>query len=471
MSNSNIILIVDFWNKTPHLETSLELAYNHLLQGDEVYYYYFGDELKYNPRSIKKSKCCKKIFQPELIGIRKLKKFKLFNFNKALPQVINKNFKVNESVNLIDLEIDEINLGRAIIGQIAFDKKISVVEYYENKVIVKKMIRDTEKLYPILKSLIENGKFSLCYIFNGRFLHYNLLLRLCEKFNMPFLIHERGSSKEKFYLEKHPPHNNIEVQKGMLKFENSNLKNTSDFFENNLNRIEKQWFSFTKHQHKGLSFKWKWNDEVKKVAFFTSSNDENIAMDHIFWDNKREWESQEEVINFIYRLSQKVGFEFVVRIHPHLLKKCPSELERFLHKISEIPKSNIILPESKIDTYKLIADCNFTITAGSTVGIESVYWGKPTITTSSSFYSLLDCDYQPLTFIELENLIINSEKLQAKRDKTILYGEYMSNFGIPHVHYVAQDLYSGNFLGRNLQKSDLELIRKKVLKIINKIFK
>lgn len=463
------ILFFEFWNKTPHLETSLELAYNHLLEGDEVHLYYLGNSINYNPRSIRKSLWLKKHYQPELIGIRKLKKFKNFKFYDRIFEINDINYELYKKDKLINFEIDGINIGRAIVGQIAFDKKVSNIEYSANETIINKMIKDTKKLYPFLKSIIANDCFDICYIFNGRFLHYNLVLRLCEKFNRNYLIHERGSSKNKYYLDKHVPHDNIATQKKILESDISSINNTFSFFQNNVNRIEKQWFSYTKHQKKGLSFNWK--QDVKKVVFFTSSNDENIAMDHIFWDKAREWKSQEEVINFVYQLSIDKGFQFVVRIHPHLIKKSLRELEVFLANISRVPKNFIILPDSKIDTYQLIKDCDITITAGSTVGVESVFWGKPTITTGSSFYSLLECDNQPTTFNELEENILNSGKLKINRERAILYGNYMSTFGVNYSHYDAQDLYSGFFLGRNLQKSDIQLVTTRAIRKIKRTFR
>jgi len=104
-----------------------------------------------------------------------------------------------------------------------------------------------------------------------------------------------------------------------------------------------------------------------------------------------------------------------------------------------------------MDTYALLKEASVVVTCGSTVGIESVFWGIPSICIGPSLYSKLGAVYLPQNHDELKEMIL-SKDLIAQPESTIPYGYYFSSFGTDFKYYKPHSLFSGEFMGINLQE-------------------
>jgi hypothetical protein len=115
---------------------------------------------------------------------------------------------------------------------------------------------------------------------------------------------------------------------------------------------------------------------------------------------------------------------------------------------------SVIPPEAPADTYTLLRNADKVLTFGSTVGIEAVFWGKPSILAGPSFYRNLGGTYNPSSHEELLSLL--REDLEPKdRLPAIRYGYYMNSYGIPFRHYEAEDFAHGRFRGRDLNSTGI----------------
>jgi hypothetical protein len=83
------------------------------------------------------------------------------------------------------------------------------------------------------------------------------------------------------------------------------------------------------------------------------------------------------------------------------------------------------------------------------VGIEAVFWGRPSITLGPSYYSELGVTLHPRSNAELKAML-SSNKLPVDRERTIPYGYYMATFGRKFQHYVPETLFKGKFMGVDL---------------------
>ena len=165
------------------------------------------------------------------------------------------------------------------------------------------------------------------------------------------------------------------------------------------------------------------------------------------------------------------GHALILRNHPHLQKKSKLDRNKWDHP-SFIPSSSnvtIIKSSSTVDTYELIDASDLVVVHGSTVGIEAVFWGKPVIVVSDSFYDLIDASiYKPFTLVELDSLIGNLGNLMVDSDSSLPYGFYMASFGIASVLYKPKNLFLGSFLGFDLQQKTL---RHKLLSFVASLVK
>ena len=131
------------------------------------------------------------------------------------------------------------------------------------------------------------------------------------------------------------------------------------------------------------------NPNQRNIAIFNSSEDEFTAIGG-------EWEetifsSQYEAVDYILQHSSP-DIHYYLRIHPHL-KGVKYQAHMELYTLSKYKNLTIIPPESEVSTYDLMDACEKVVTFGSTMGVESAFWGKPSILLRRSMYENLDICY------------------------------------------------------------------------------
>ncbi|MCS2656231.1 hypothetical protein NXV26_10165 [Bacteroides fragilis] len=134
-----------------------------------------------------------------------------------------------------------------------------------------------------------------------------------------------------------------------------------------------------------------WDDTKRNIAIFNSSEDEFIAVDRDF-DNLSLYKSQIDGIRGIlehYKENQTV--HFYLRVHPNL-KNVHYQYHLLLYDLSlKYPNITVIGADSDISTYDIMDNAEKVIVFGSTMGLESSYWGKPVILLSGQFLLLYEC--------------------------------------------------------------------------------
>lgn len=128
----------------------------------------------------------------------------------------------------------------------------------------------------------------------------------------------------------------------------------------------------------------------KNIAIFNSSEDEYSAVGGE-WDDTI-FTSQYEAIDYILQRSSP-DIHYYLRIHPHL-KGVKYKAHMELYSLSKYKNLTIIPPESEVSTYDLMEACEKVVTFGSTMGVESAFWGKPSVLLRRSMYENLDICYQ-----------------------------------------------------------------------------
>jgi hypothetical protein len=112
----------------------------------------------------------------------------------------------------------------------------------------------------------------------------------------------------------------------------------------------------------------------------------------------------------------------------------------------------IIPPDSQISSYSLLQNCEKVLSFGSTVGIEAVFWGKPSILVGTMYYKDLGGTYNTNNHKEVIDLIL--ARLEPKdKEPALMYGYFMKTFGIPYKYYEAKDFFNGAFKGHIIEHS------------------
>ncbi len=178
--------------------------------------------------------------------------------------------------------------------------------------------------------------------------------------------------------------------------------------------------AYVTNQQKGL-LPDGFDPQKRNIAIYTSSQDEIVALGND-WSYNQLFENQSEAIKYIIQHASN-NLHFYIRIHPNL-KGINHKDHLALYQYDKYPFVTVIPPESKVSSYDLMAACEKVVTFGSSVGLEAVYWGKPSILIGHSGYENMDICY---VVRKLEDVIPTIEGNLKPKDKlgALKYGYFL----------------------------------------------
>lgn len=168
--------------------------------------------------------------------------------------------------------------------------------------------------------------------------------------------------------------------------------------------------------------------EIKKdkinIAIMNSSEDEFSAVG-AEWDSLKLFPTQYDGIIFLLENSDK-KIHYYLRIHPNL-KGIPYKYHLLLNELDKKYSNITVIPANSImSTYTLMEKMDKIVCFGSTMGVESVYWGIPSVLLGPSGYYYDDISYIPSTKEELLKLL--TEKLEVRFNNNVFkIGAYILN--------------------------------------------
>jgi hypothetical protein len=469
------IYFFEFCNLTPHLETSLDIAKQHLDKGDMVFFYFLGHDVPYR-ESIFPAHFSGKFLGdllPERKGAKLLEhpRFK-FITNVYIPKSEYAIPPINNIEELKAIVYENWDLGMAVASSLISLTKNSQPDLRKYSNMLSKMVISVASIYHFVIDLLKSANANNVYIFNGRFCNQRAVLRACEALNVPYLIQERGANKDLYFLRPFMPHDKKSIQAEMkttwekLHDKAKGEEIAVNWFRNRRSGMDTDWYSYSKTQKQNSLPVI--DEEKHLVTYFHSSDDEYAAIgDQFKWIG---WNDQYDAVTQLINLAKDIqGVQLVIRLHPHLAKKSKEENIKWA-ALSELSKKiTVILPSSEIDSYALIDHSNLVISAGSKAGIEAVFYGKPSVLLGPSPYDDLDVTYKAHDVKTLETLILDPALPLKNHENLLMYGYWWATHGDRFKYYVAESLSKGKFMGVNLQEKPLVFsmllsAKKKILK-------
>jgi len=451
------IYVFEFTNKSPHIETALELAHNHAVKGDEVHFHFLGHDARHK-EAVYPIHVSAEIYGnwlPERKGAKLVAHPNLHFYPRThIPKKTRETYGFVSLEKLKTLKYKSFDLGMAVASSLISymgDDRDDISPFVQRS---DRMIDSAKEVYDFVLNLLEKEKLDLVYLFNGRFCHPKAVLRACEAASIPFLIHERGCNTGKYYLEPFMPHDRIKIQRRTLETwtqfpdRGEGEKIARKWFEKRRRGEDTDTKSYTREQSKNLLPNF---DPGKKIiTYYSSSNDEYSAVGDLFqWKG---WQNQVDAVNHLIQIVDKMpSASLVVRLHPNLASKNANEKAPWYALKTRFPKVIFIEPESPVDSYALIERSDVIVTCGSKIGIETTFWQKPSILVGPCYYDELDVTYPAHSVEELTRLL-NSDLKCKFSDNVLAYGLWWATFGIPHELYKSLSFNKGLFLGENLQE-------------------
>ncbi len=466
-----ILIVSPYALYNPHFDTELEIAENHLQKNDSVTIVGCNSHLQACDANANHNlHNCLVCISRRTEGIKLLSKeidvkpiyylsqdniTEVNNFIEQIPDNL-------ESLKIF--KIDNFDIGYSVLSSLNYIYKIAEFDFSEYKSLIHNLCVSALMVYRSIQNYLFLEHYDRVYTFNGRMSILRAVLRACQSKNVNCFLHERGSTLNHYSLcENTLPHD--------IKYRHSKIVNQwnfstldiqekekigAEFFVERSKGIMDSWTSFTDYQKENL-LPDNWDDQKNNIVIYTSSEHEYASIGDIWKINI--YESQFDGLQkIIESVKHKSNLHLYLRVHP-LMKNfeyADRELREKFNILSS-PNLTVIPAESEISTYALLKKASKIITFGSTVGIEAVYWGKPSILLGSSLYQDMGVTYNPNSHEEL--LILLEEDLQPK-DKiaSLMYGYYSKTFGIPFKHYQASGIFTGTFKGVNIVAKPFDLI-------------
>lgn len=478
------VLVYATSNVSPHFETGIEIAVLLSRLGCDVTYIFAGYKIPGSPYF---NKFTRKRFVPSKSAIAEL----FFPTLSRLEKAFSKYSQGRES------QVTLINPKRIRVPRIRYqlpDERLDKIRELTFKgcsdfgqsiagslfaIAGQECIEQDAKLLDIANSLarayiasyhiagcIENvceKKFDYVLVFNGRFPWIRGATHRFKDSGSKVLYHERGPSKDRFYISAVEPQRRVNSQIDCrLIWERCGASEEAcrigrSFFTAQRQGADQNWVSFSSNQKRGISLRIirearNKSTSGKVVVYFSSSESELLAIKD-FWNkecNKKfEWEDQREAVVNLAQACAELGHHLIVRIHPHMIKKTErvrKEWDSMSFLSDDARKIVTILPSvSLASSYELIDDADFVVVEGSTIGIEAVYWNKMTILVGHSYYDELGVTLlKAYTYQELLVGLGGIQQFMVDPDSCLSYGYYMKMHGIRHCIYKPESLFKGS---------------------------
>lgn len=432
----------------PHFETELEIAQLHLDQGDSVEYVGCQGELTNCDFNTNHDEArCQDCIGRRCAGLTLLTPAIESRSFTPTSSDVNRPDSFATVEDLIAFEIDNFDVGYAALSSLVSFIRDPEPDLEQHKDLLNRFVDSALQAYFFTLQLIERTAPDRVYVFNGRFAAMRAVLRACQRTGTDCQIHERGCDNQHFELyDNHLPHEILPMDRRIRKLwsdadgdERENVG--ASWFLDRVNRVEANWHSFVKKQKIGLLPE-NWNPNRKNISIFNSSDDEFVAIGGC-WQNKLYPNQVEAIQNLVnqMRLDQPET-HFYLRVHPNL---APVRNARKTQLLSlDSPNLTIIAPEAAIDSYELLKASDTVVSFGSSIGIEAVFWERPSVSLGSCFYQHLEGTYRPTSHQQTLSFL-KADLKSLPKTGALMYGYWCQTRGQKYKYFEATGLFDGTF--------------------------
>ena len=482
------LLCIDFFNATPHIETSLEICLQFALKNGHVDYGFAGHLVQYNegyiveprqtyplsqsPYEERLAFAARKFCEARQLPVNFID---VSSINYCIPShdTLIKSLTSSSDINeLMNINSHGMRIGLGVASTLIWLTKDSNPTISSHGLLIESLGKSYLEAYYLILSLLAVSTYDYVLVFNGRFCLMRAIQDAALVSKVVPLFHERGADEHRFFFQNWMPHDRTSVSNQILSTWHDackqNRKNAlragQSFFTRRRCGDGVGWKSFTDLQVTGTVPLFM--EKIRSISgskpiicYFSSSDDEYKAVgDELFGEGP--FGDQLTTLRLFYELSCLNKCHLIIRIHPHMAEKSVSEQSRW-QTCLDVNRADVTIidPTSNYSTYELMDSCDIVAVYGSTCGIEAVAAGKPVIHLGVSFYS--DINVSMLCPRSLESLslsIDNALRLKVDPKTALPYGYWLSEFGNKFRIFEPQGLFDGSFLGIRRSQRNTSLL-------------
>lgn len=347
------------------------------------------------------------------------------------------------------------DLGLGVLSSLVSLFRDPKPDVMRHQALVHDLLVASHGVYRSMLRLLETERPDRVYLFNGRFALQRAAMRACEARQVCFLTHERGRDYQHFELyENHLPHDPDRFYDRAIDAWTAADATARDavarrYFEDRAAGLQQSWFSFTAEQRAGL-LPPGFNPRQRNMAVFISSEDEFVAISDL-WRHELYRDQQDGIERLAADLMQHKDIHLVVRVHPNL-RGLDNTQTRGLRTLARWPNLTLVPAESEVSSYAIMRACEKTISFGSTMGIEAVFWGYPSIVLGPSFYRRFEGPCRPRSHEEALRLVVGSPP-PGPPVGALQFAHHRATFGTPYRYFAPASLRGGPWAGTVIEPS------------------
>jgi len=438
----------------PHFETELEIAQRHLDAGDEVAVASCWGELPgchfsldANPKTCHSCRTRRRagwqLVEPRVTH-ESICDPVPFPYRSTLPE------RTADEGELQRWRPFQADLGWGVLSTL-----ISVTANPEPDIpgvrwLMRRLAASAETIFRAVTARLLRDRPDRVYVFNGRLALERSVLRSCEQAGVDCFVHERGCDTYHYSLSRNAMPHDIEWVDASIRehwqaaaADPGREAVAAQWFIDRANRVERSWYSFTKEQTP-RALPAGWDPSRHNVVIFTSSEDEFAAIGDQ-WRNHLYTNQREGVERLVADLpARDANVHVTIRMHPNQAR-LNNRHTNALRRLGG-PCVTVVPPEDRVDSYELIRAATVVATFGSTVGVEAVFWEKPSVLLGPSFYQNLGAALRVQSHEEALQVILHPPAT-ADRSKALPFGYWQQTHGHRFRHFEPDGLFTGRFKG------------------------
>jgi hypothetical protein len=448
----------------PNLEMAADLIQSHLDDGDAVEWLACGKDLiacDINP-TLSASRCAKcaqrrdhaaALLQPRP-GYRTLGQLIQ---PEHRTEALSLQTEFGSLQELLDYQVDGLDLGKAVASTLISQTRDHELDIEEFRVLIRNLLVSCFLTFRAVQSYLDHQRTDLVYIANGRVSLSRAAVRACQSRRVHFITRDMGKDANHMawydntvwydlapYRERitrawqaAPPAERVALAE---KFYHSRAVGQ---------KLHTHYPSFVADQVPGL-LPPDWRTDRHNIVIYTTSEEEFAALsaDWHFPFYQNQTDGLLKLHADLASLPDRC--HVTVRMHPNM-HGVPEKLLRPLQEMAG-PRLTVVHPKDPISSYALLRAANSVVSYGSTVGIEAIFWGKPSILLGPALYQDLGGVHRPRNHEEFLRLL-RTELPAPDREPALMYGYFMSTLGIRLKHCDFEERDRGTFKGTRLRWS------------------
>jgi hypothetical protein len=456
----NVVVFTAYTQWPLHYETDLEIIQRHLDAGDSVTHLYCtGSLLACDDNGFHLPERCNDCISVRQQGsallspgVRSASFLSLSAADRRAMVALPKRFDSIESLRAC--RVDNFDIGWAVLSSVISWTRDPKPDINAIRNLIPRFMISAFSVYRSMQNYLAAHQTDRVYVFNGRFAHARAVLRACQKLNVACHTHERGNNLQHYGIwENTMPHDiryaDREIRRKWKEAEGDpdRTEIAERFYRDRSKGIVQSWYSFITSQEAGR-LPAGWDPAKRNIAIFNSSEDEFEALgdDYVSRVYRTQQEGLERILASIS--ADPSNIHLYLRVHPNLKGQDNHQTRQLATLKADF--LTILQPDDAVSSYTLMKQAKTVLTFGSTVGIESVYWGTPSILAGPAFYEDLGATYNPSSHEELMTML-RADLPPKDRTPALMFGYYYNTFGIRFKYYEPLSMMKGEFKGHELR--------------------